>query len=293
MLYLFHVIAQLVKNYFRKMLFVAVICVIGYTYYNPISQFAYDRYIDATPYIIQLRATFKTFMNRNQQIPAQSTATREPQITLTREREITVTPTPTYVYTKVISTANIRALPDKSSTQIGIAKIGDQLIVVSQTQEGNWYKVRFDKSMPHSGSINTSDGIGWIHQSLITVPTESVPVENIVVSLPTPVPKSRQYLVIQGTGERDVRDEDGNVNICVSVQIRNRDAQDWTFMLNGIQEPATFTQVAGAQIANAAKCGLEFREYSMNIYDNQGDSVPGGTATITGGYIYIAEWISQ
>ena len=53
-------------------------------------------------------------------------------------------------------------------------------------------------------------------------------------------------------------------------------------------------QVQGKQIADAAHCeGIEFRTYTMRIYDEHGNSVPGGVAIVTGGYIYIAEWLNH
>jgi hypothetical protein len=296
MLYLHHVIVQLIKNYYKRILFITVICIIGYTYYDPISQFSYNRYVQATPYISQAQALIVAFMNRINQSLAQATATPESQPAGTQQRDATETSIPKYIYTTVTSVANIRALPDKSSKQIGKAQLGDQLIVLSKNQEGTWYKIRFDNSVPHSGNINTSDGIGWIYAPLITQPTATVPVESIVVPspLPTSVPKPRQYLAIQGTNARDVRPRiNAPDEICFSIQIRNRDAQGWTFVLDGIPTPETFIQVEGALIADAAKCGVEPREYTIRIYDNQGNSVPGGTARVFGGYIYVADWVTR
>lgn len=294
MWYLLHKFKIVVSHYIWRIIAIGILMGSIYLFSDPIQKIAQQGITVIQPVAKQLQDYVESRINPQSDIS--KLATEIPVLTNTPDT-ITITSNPQYIYVTVTSAANIRTQPDKTSSAVGTAQSGDQLIVLAQNTTGSWYKVRFDDSSSNQGSINSADATGWISSGLVTPPEGIIPVETVTiptaVSIVIATPNAR--LAVTGKHDPDVRrDESGNVLICVSLQIRNRDATNWTFTLEGVQQVATFTQVQGASIADAAVCeGVEFRNYTMRIYDKNGNIVPGGTASVTGGFIYEATWIEK
>jgi hypothetical protein len=86
-------------------------------------------------------------------------------------------------------TGNVRAFPVQNQTNvIGGVTEGDEVIYLSRTPDGQWYRLRLGDRHANGSRINNPDGEenGWVRRSLLLQPPEDVPVEQI--ELPTVAP---------------------------------------------------------------------------------------------------------
>lgn len=74
--------------------------------------------------------------------------------------------------------ANVRPLPNTDNQPIGRVNLGDELIFIGQSENGQWYLVRLGEERANSSAINSADGTGWINQSLVTEPEGELPVRD-------------------------------------------------------------------------------------------------------------------
>jgi hypothetical protein len=114
------------------------------------------------------------------QSQAEPTALPTPLPTLEAAVEITGT---------VGTTGNVRGFPVQNQTNvIGAITEGDEVIFISRTPDGQWYRLRLGERHASRSRINNPDGNenGWVRRSLLLQPPEDVPVEQVV--LPTNVP---------------------------------------------------------------------------------------------------------
>jgi hypothetical protein len=86
-------------------------------------------------------------------------------------------------------TGNVRALPVQNQDNVigGITE-GDEVIFISRTPDGQWYRIRLGERHATRSKINDPDGNenGWVRRSLLAQPPEDIPVEQVV--LPTAAP---------------------------------------------------------------------------------------------------------
>src|SRR5262245_47861924 len=86
-------------------------------------------------------------------------------------------------------TGNVRAEPvQNQNNRIGGITEGDEVIFLSRTPDGQWYRVRLGARHASGSKINDPDGNenGWVRRSLLEQPPEDIPVEQVV--LPTTEP---------------------------------------------------------------------------------------------------------
>jgi hypothetical protein len=86
-------------------------------------------------------------------------------------------------------TGNVRAFPvQNQNNRIGGVTEGDEVIFLSRTPDGLWYRVRLGQRHANGSAINDPDGNenGWVSGSLLLEPPADVPVEQ--VALPTAEP---------------------------------------------------------------------------------------------------------
>ncbi len=101
----------------------------------------------------------------------------------------TVEPTqaPTELVTGiVINPGNVRAQPAIGNNVIGQVVADDDVVYLATTPDRTWFKILLGANRSAQSSIGSSDGAGWINQSLVEPPTEALPIEDI--QLPTRVP---------------------------------------------------------------------------------------------------------
>ncbi|HEU5100906.1 MAG TPA: HEAT repeat domain-containing protein [Roseiflexaceae bacterium] len=87
------------------------------------------------------------------------------------------------------TTGNVRAFPVQNQTNvIGAITEGDEVVFLSRTPDGQWYRLRLGERHASRSRINNPDGNenGWVRRSLLLQPPEDVPVEQVV--LPTAAP---------------------------------------------------------------------------------------------------------
>jgi HEAT repeats/Bacterial SH3 domain len=86
-------------------------------------------------------------------------------------------------------TGNVRAFPvQNQNNRIGGVTEGDEVIFLSRTPDGLWYRVRLGQRHANGSTINGPDGNenGWVRGSLLSEPPADIPVEQVV--LPTAEP---------------------------------------------------------------------------------------------------------
>jgi len=96
-------------------------------------------------------------------------------------------------------TGNVRAFPAQNqNNRIGGITEGDEVIFLSRTPDGQWYRVRLGQRHANGSQINDPDGNanGWVRSSLLVEPPADIPVEQVVLPtaeptaepVPTPTP---------------------------------------------------------------------------------------------------------
>jgi hypothetical protein len=117
---------------------------------------------------------------QQQQTQPEPTVPATPLPTLQAVAEITGT---------VRVTGNVRAFPvQNQNNRIGGVTEGDEVIFLSRTPDGQWYRVRLGQRHANGSKINDPDGNenGWVRSSLLLEPPADIPVEQVV--LPTAAP---------------------------------------------------------------------------------------------------------
>ena len=87
---------------------------------------------------------------------------------------------------KVINPGNVRAEPAIGNNVIGQVVADDDIVYLATTPDRTWFKILLGANRSAQSSIGSSDGSGWINQSLVEPPTAALPIEDI--QLPTRVP---------------------------------------------------------------------------------------------------------
>src|SRR6478672_6245342 len=80
-------------------------------------------------------------------------------------------------------TGNVRAFPAQNqNNRIGGVTEGDEVIFLSRTPDGQWYRVRLGQRHANGSKIDDPDGTetGWVRSSLLSEPPADIPVEQIV-----------------------------------------------------------------------------------------------------------------
>ncbi len=111
----------------------------------------------------------------------------EPQSTPTPNNEA---PTPNVAQTVtgiIINPGNVRSQPAiQASNVVGQVVDNDEIIYLATTPDRTWFKIKLGAKRSATSSISSSDGAGWINQSLVTAPDTALPIEDI--QLPTRMP---------------------------------------------------------------------------------------------------------
>jgi hypothetical protein len=90
-------------------------------------------------------------------------------------------------------TGNVRAFPvQNQNNRIGGVTEGDEVIFLSRTPDGLWYRVRLGQRHANGSAINDPDGNenGWVSGSLLVEPPADVPVEQVALPTAEPVTES-------------------------------------------------------------------------------------------------------
>ncbi|MDQ2997944.1 MAG: SH3 domain-containing protein [Chloroflexota bacterium] len=86
-------------------------------------------------------------------------------------------------------TGNVRAFPvQNQNNRIGGVTEGDEVIFLSRTPDGLWYRVRLGQRHANGSTINNPDGNanGWVRGSLLSEPRGDIPVEQVVLPAAAP-----------------------------------------------------------------------------------------------------------
>jgi hypothetical protein len=126
--------------------------------------------------------------------PAQTSNPLQPPPQSQPEPTAPATPLPTLQAVAEITgtvrvTGNVRAFPvQNQNNRIGGITEGDEVIFISRTPDGQWYRVRLGQRHANGSKISDADGNenGWVRSSLLSDPPADVPVEQVV--LPTAAP---------------------------------------------------------------------------------------------------------
>jgi hypothetical protein len=87
----------------------------------------------------------------------------------------------------VTQAANVRSIPSSAqNVPIGRLAADDEVIFLTITPDGQWYKVRLGERHAEDSLIGSADGVGWISRSLVTPPNGIVPIEEVVLPTATP-----------------------------------------------------------------------------------------------------------
>jgi hypothetical protein len=90
--------------------------------------------------------------------------------------------------------ANVRPSPGTANQPVGRVNLGDQIVFLAQTENGQWFLVRLGEQRSASSAINTPDGTGWVNQALVSAPEGELPVQDPAAATaapaasPTPAP---------------------------------------------------------------------------------------------------------
>lgn len=90
--------------------------------------------------------------------------------------------------------ANVRLLPGIDNQPVGRLNLGDEIVFLAQSENGQWYLVRLGEQRAANSAINTPDGTGWVNQSLVSAPEGELPVQAPTdsgaapVATPSPAP---------------------------------------------------------------------------------------------------------
>ncbi|MFQ3663702.1 MAG: SH3 domain-containing protein [Chloroflexaceae bacterium] len=108
-------------------------------------------------------------------LPAQALATVAP--TVVPVLAPTTAPVATNVLTGTVrQDANVRPFPDTNNQPIGRVSLGDEIIFIGRSQNGQWYLIRLGAQRSPASAINSPDGAGWVNQALLSPPPGEVPV---------------------------------------------------------------------------------------------------------------------
>lgn len=111
----------------------------------------------------------------------------EPELTPTVD---TVAPTPGITETVtgvIVNPGNVRSQPAiQTNNVVGQVVENDEIIYLATTPDRTWFKIKLGAKRAATSSISSSDGAGWINQSLVSAPETALPIEDIL--LPTRMP---------------------------------------------------------------------------------------------------------
>jgi hypothetical protein len=93
----------------------------------------------------------------------------------------------------IITSGNVRAQPARGDNVIGAVSEGDEVVFVSGSPDGEWYRVRLGERVAAGSRISSDDGTGWVARSLLTEPPLAVPIEPVSELLP-PTPEATPSL---------------------------------------------------------------------------------------------------
>ncbi|MGQ9482012.1 MAG: hypothetical protein ACUVSZ_11560 [Chloroflexus sp.] len=148
---------------------------------------------------------------------------------------------------------------------------GDQIEILARL--GQVYQVRIHTNVLDPDDPKVIGAVGYLPAWIIT--DQDVPPTPTPKPRPSPTPKLRVVKV----NEDDSPD-------CISMQIRNINANGWLLRIDGYQ---LFARFDGG--GNARLCGVPNHAFTFSILDNKGQAVPGGQGIPAKGRdIFIGEW---
>jgi hypothetical protein len=86
----------------------------------------------------------------------------------------------------VLTTANVRAQPTTRGDRIGGVSEGDEILFLAMTPDRQWYRIKLGERHADGSRIDSPDGSGWVHRSLLSEPQGEVLIEPGDSSAPTP-----------------------------------------------------------------------------------------------------------
>jgi hypothetical protein len=111
----------------------------------------------------------------------------EPEITPTID---TMAPTPGIAQTVtgvIINPGNVRSQPAiQTNNVVGQVVENDEILYLATTPDRTWFKIKLGAQRAATSSISSSDGTGWINQSLVSPPDTALPIQDM--QLPTRIP---------------------------------------------------------------------------------------------------------
>ena len=111
----------------------------------------------------------------------------EPEMTPTVD---TAAPTPGVTETVtgvIVNPGNVRSQPAiQTNNVVGQVVENDEVIYLATTPDRTWFKIKLGAQRAATSSISSSDGSGWINQSIGSAPETALPIEDI--QLPTRMP---------------------------------------------------------------------------------------------------------
>jgi hypothetical protein len=92
----------------------------------------------------------------------------------------------------VLQGSNVRPDPSTQNEPIGQLSLGDQVIFLGVSPDGEWYRVQLGESYADISRIENPDGsgTGWVNAALLSTPTTDLPVVEPTTPTPTPTAAS-------------------------------------------------------------------------------------------------------
>ncbi len=80
----------------------------------------------------------------------------------------------------VLQAANVRPQPNVNNQPIGLLSQNEEIVFISRTPDGQWYRVRIASGSSDSVIDNPDgSGTGWLNRALVSDPGNDVPVEQL------------------------------------------------------------------------------------------------------------------
>jgi hypothetical protein len=78
----------------------------------------------------------------------------------------------------VLQDSNVRPAPSTNNQPIGQLRLGDRVIFLGRSEDGDWYLLRLGERYANSSAINNPNGsgLGWVNGALLSTPSEELPV---------------------------------------------------------------------------------------------------------------------
>ncbi|MCX6016149.1 MAG: HEAT repeat domain-containing protein [Chloroflexales bacterium] len=120
-------------------------------------------------------------------VPADAALNPGPQTTPTVDSLVPTQAVAQTISGVIVNPGNVRSQPAiQTNNVVGQVVENDEIIYLATTPDRTWFKIKLGAKRAATSSISSTDGAGWINQSLVSAPETALPIEDI--QLPTRIP---------------------------------------------------------------------------------------------------------